>query len=87
MASRSPAHLALGAAIRRSRQEHGLSQEQLGLESGFDRTHIGGIEYGERNPSCTRLLTIAASLEIPLSEIIASTEKAQANMCGYISLA
>lgn len=74
---RSTAHQALGAAIRRARAERGLSQEQLALDAGLDRTYVGGIERGERNPSyatCSRsdLLKIAGSLGMPLSTLSAS---------------
>lgn len=77
---RSPDHLALGRAVREvreSRTHHGrpLSQEALAAESGIDRTYIGGIERGERNPSYTNLLRVAAALGLPLSELVARAER------------
>lgn len=71
---RSTAHQALGAAIRRARAERGMSQEQLALEAGLDRTYVGGIERGERNPSYANLLKIADTLRTPLSIIIRDAE-------------
>ncbi len=72
---RSDAHAALGAAIRHARRTQGFSQERLGLESGLDRTYVGGIERGERNPSYGNLLKIAACLNTPLSQIIRDAEQ------------
>jgi transcriptional regulator with XRE-family HTH domain len=74
MARRSAQHLALGIAIRELRGARGMSQEQLALEAGIHRTYLGGIERGERNPSYTNLIRLAAALGIPLSEVIARAE-------------
>lgn len=52
-----------------------MSQERLGLESGLDRTYVGGIERGERNPSYGNLIKIADCLETPLSQIIRDAEQ------------
>jgi transcriptional regulator with XRE-family HTH domain len=75
VAQRSAQHSALGAAIRERRRERDLSQEDLAHESGVHRTYVGGIERGERNPSYTNLLRIAAALELPLSQLIARAER------------
>jgi transcriptional regulator with XRE-family HTH domain len=73
---RSQAHAALGAAVRQLRAERGLSQERLALESGLDRTYVGGIERGERNPSYSSLLRLADALGVRLSELITHAERA-----------
>lgn len=75
MAARSPTHAALGSAIRSLREEKGLSQEALGLESGLDRTYVGGVERGERNPSFESLLRLATALGAPLLEIVKRLER------------
>ena len=74
MPSRSPAHAALGTAIRDLRAAKGLSQERLALEAQLDRTYVGGIERGERNPSFTNLLRLAEALEVRASEMLAAAE-------------
>jgi transcriptional regulator with XRE-family HTH domain len=71
---RSPDHAALGRAIRLSRSRRGISQEELGDRSGLHRTYVGGIERGERNPSFTNILRIAAALEVRPSELFTEME-------------
>jgi transcriptional regulator with XRE-family HTH domain len=73
--ARTPAHAALGRALRKLRTERGLSQEGLALEAGLDRTYIGGIERGERNPSYGSLLKVSEALGIPLSTMIKTAEE------------
>ncbi|MFN5099078.1 MAG: helix-turn-helix domain-containing protein [Burkholderiaceae bacterium] len=71
MAKPSPAHagnpalVALGKAIRRKRREIGISQEGLALETGLDRSYVGGVERGEHNIAIINLLKISESLGIP----------------------
>ena len=74
MAERSAAHTAFGRAMRAIRVERGLSQEQLGFDSGLHRTYIGGIERGERNPSLQNILRIADALDVSPSELMAAAE-------------
>jgi DNA-binding XRE family transcriptional regulator len=42
---------AFGKVLRDIRQEHFLSQEELGFESGYHRTYISLLERGRKNPS------------------------------------
>ncbi len=49
----------LGERIRQARKAKGLSQENLALESDIDRSYIGGVERGERNPSLKTLCMVA----------------------------
>jgi len=69
MPIRSPAHAAFGGAIRDIRKQLGVSQEELALECGLDRTYISGIERGTRNPSLTNILKIAAALQVTPAEL------------------
>ena len=64
----------VGAAVRQTRLERGISQEQLALIAGLDRTYISGVERSVRNPTIASLATISRALETPLSELIAAAE-------------
>jgi transcriptional regulator with XRE-family HTH domain len=75
VAQRSPAHAALGRAIRQARARRGISQEELASRSGLHRTYVGGIERGERNPSFTNIVRIAEALGERPSEILAAAER------------
>jgi len=50
MPKRAPALSKLGQIIRSRRESLKLSQEDLADKADLDRTYIGGIERGERNP-------------------------------------
>lgn len=56
-----------GKRVRQTREEKGWSQEQLSIEAGLDRSYVGGIERGDRNPSLKNIAKIAHALEIPIS--------------------
>lgn len=70
----SEIQVALGNTIRRLRSERGYSQESFADAVGLHRTYMGGIERGERNLGVVNLEKIAATLGLPLSELIAEAE-------------
>jgi DNA-binding XRE family transcriptional regulator len=53
-----------GSNIREVRAERGFSQEKLADLVGIDRTYIGGIERGERNPSLLNITRLASALDV-----------------------
>lgn len=55
---------AFGRKVRRFRETLGLTQEELAAVAALDRSYVGGIERGERNPSLTAILQLAAALGI-----------------------
>jgi transcriptional regulator with XRE-family HTH domain len=61
--ARTPELAALGEAIRRTRLEAKLTQEELADLVQTDTTQINGLERGVRNPSYTTLLRLVAALE------------------------
>lgn len=58
-----------GKRLRELRKSRGYSQESFALLVELDRTYIGGIERGERNPGLKVILKIAETLEIPPQEL------------------
>lgn len=60
-----------GNLVRKTRQEAGLSQEELAHRAGLDRSYIGGVERGERNPTLIVIAKIANGLGITLSQLFA----------------
>jgi transcriptional regulator with XRE-family HTH domain len=72
---RTPAHDALGNAIRELRARRRLSQEELGFRAGLHRNYVGAIERGEINPTFRVLLKLSIGLALPLSEIVTLAER------------
>jgi transcriptional regulator with XRE-family HTH domain len=70
VSERSPAHVALGRAVRELRKARGLTQKQLGSLCDMHRTYIGGVERGERNPTFDIQLRLARALQVSLSELL-----------------
>jgi len=70
-----PLLVGLGEAIRDLRDELGISQERLGLESGVHRNYIGGIERAERRPTLATVAKLAVTLDVRPSELIARADE------------
>jgi transcriptional regulator with XRE-family HTH domain len=71
----SPAHVALGRAVRELRARRGLSQEELGFCSRLHRNYVGAIERGEINPTFRILIALSRGLAVPLSELLVVFER------------
>jgi transcriptional regulator with XRE-family HTH domain len=65
---------ALGLAVRRRRENLGLSQEILADLAHLHRTYIGGVERGERNISLKNIHAIARALGTTAAELLADAE-------------
>lgn len=66
--------LRVGEAVRRHRQDAGLSQEQLAEQAGLHRTAVSLIERGQRSPSVETLHRICVALGISVSHLVADAE-------------
>ena len=64
-----------GKAVRRIREQKGLSQEALADLSHLHRTYIGGIERGERNVGLLNLLRLSKALKVLPSELLQDFDK------------
>lgn len=65
----SVTHKRFGEKIKGLRKKMGMTQEDLAFKIKVDRSYMGFIERGERNPSLNRLDKIAKSFKISLSEL------------------
>ena len=62
--------LAFGRNLRAARARKKVSQERLALAAGLDRTYVGGIERGERNPSLVNICRLASALGVPSARLL-----------------
>lgn len=54
----------LGQNVRRYRKLRGMTQEQLALEAGMERSYVSDLERGARNPSVRALGRLARALAV-----------------------
>jgi transcriptional regulator with XRE-family HTH domain len=69
--------VALGRAIRLRREELGVSQQDLGLEVGYDQGWVSHIENGRTNPAYGTVDRIARALGWPMSRLVAFAESVE----------
>ena len=65
----SATHLKLGQRVKQLRSSLKITQEDLAFKVGVDRSYMGFIERGEKNPTLSILVKIAQVLRIPLKEL------------------
>jgi transcriptional regulator with XRE-family HTH domain len=64
----------LGRAVRRLRQAHRLTIEDLAFAAGVHRTYLSSIERGERNPSWNTLCGLADALGLSVPDLAQEAE-------------
>jgi len=65
-----PARVLFGVRLRHAREEIDLSQQRLAEMAGLHRIYIGQVERGERNISVDSMERLAASVSLPLWEML-----------------
>ncbi len=75
MTTNSLKHNSFGQAVRNKRISAGLTQEELADRAGLDRSYMGGVERGDRNPSLSVIEKIAEGLGITLAELFSYSAK------------
>lgn len=60
----------LGENISKIRKEKGLSQEELALRAGIDKSYISHVENGLKNITCYKLNQIAKALGVKITELL-----------------
>lgn len=63
-----------GIALKKLREEKGLSQEKFALSIGMDRTYYASVEAGKRNISLQNICKIAEGFGISVSALFIVVE-------------
>lgn len=66
--ARSPRARALSAALRKAREERGISSRELAGRLSIDQSHLSRIETGKRTPGVETTAMILATLRTPPEE-------------------
>lgn len=69
-----------GQRLRSLRKERSLSQEDLALEAGLDRTYVSGIEIGKRNVALLNIFKLAKALDLSPGALFEFEQENQAPM-------
>ena len=73
--SRNPAlALAFGETVRSVRESAGVAQEALALIAELDRSYLGRLERGEKQPSPDVVFRLAAALGVAPGDLVARIE-------------
>jgi transcriptional regulator with XRE-family HTH domain len=64
----------LGQAIRRLRQAHHVTIEDLAAAAGMHPTYLSSIERGHRNPTWSKLCGLADALDVPIATLAGEAE-------------
>lgn len=67
----------LGSRLRKTRQDRGLSQEELCRITGLSRKFLGQIELGKSNVSLEKLILISKALNISLTSLFSGIDPVQ----------
>lgn len=58
----------IGDRVKELRSKQSLSQKDLALICGFDRTYLSRVESGKQNITIEKLLVLCAKLNVSLKE-------------------
>ncbi len=72
--------MSVNEKIRLIRETKGLTQEQIAEKLGISPTAYGDIERGDNDPKLSKLQKIAEILEMPLSDLIDSSDRGTLNI-------
>lgn len=66
---------AFGEVLRRHRRMVKLTQEELAVETGLDRTFVSLMERGLRRPSLTTVFILARRFGVKASQLVEELEE------------
>jgi transcriptional regulator with XRE-family HTH domain len=75
MPPRADPQTALGAAVKRLREDRGLTQEAIAHAAGVHPTWVSRLESGTLNPSWGMVSRVAAGLGMEVSELAKVAER------------
>ena len=67
----------MGEELRQSREQAGLSQEELSFRAGLSRPYISQLERNLKSPTVDTLFLICEALGVSASEVIGRVEAAR----------
>jgi transcriptional regulator with XRE-family HTH domain len=62
-------HKLFGLEVKKLRAEKDITQEDLAFKVGVDRSYMGFVERGERNPTLGKIIKIAKALGIKTKDL------------------
>ena len=65
----SKEHQLFGNRIKELRTQEGITQEDLAFKTGVDRSYMGFVERGERNPILGKIIKIAKTLGVKVRDL------------------
>lgn len=71
----SVTHLKFGKRIQELRKQRKLTQEDLADFINVDRSYMGFVERGERNPTLEKIIKIAKALNVSLVNLFEGIDK------------
>lgn len=74
---RSGPEKALGSVLREIRDQAGLSQLDVYVKFGIDRTQLSAIERGVQSPTLRTIVRFARAYRVSLTELMRRTEKSR----------
>jgi transcriptional regulator with XRE-family HTH domain len=72
---RSGPERAFGEVLRQVRKSRGMSQMDLFMESGIDRTYISAVERGIQSPTIRMIVRFANCLRVRPSDLVRRMEQ------------
>lgn len=66
---------ALASTLRHFREQKGMAQETLGIESGIGRSHMSRIERGTVNPAFLTVVRLLPHLGVTFAQFVAEFER------------
>jgi len=70
-----PNNAELGCAVRRLRRARRLTIEDLAFAADVHPTYLSGIKRGVRNPTWSKITSLAQALDVPLSRLVQDAEE------------